>query len=234
MDNCRMSSRYATGTGAGAITPDGCAVEFYALLPPGETEAAIIASAAEPGASVLELGAGAGRVTQSLVARGFSVVAVDESAEMLEHVDAAQTVVSTIEALELDRRFDVVVLASHLVNVPDDDVAQALLATCARHVAPRGIVMLERRRVEWFDEVVEAEAERDGIRYRLSDIERTSADVLTATISYTVGDRSWSQTFTTRRVDDARLRELLASVGLTLRRFLDADRGWALAEPIAS
>lgn len=226
-----VSSRYATGAGPGAITPDGCAVEFYSLLPPGEDEAAFVASAASPGASVLELGAGASRVTQCLLARGLSVVAVDESPEMLARVEGAQTVVSTIESLELDRRFDVVLLASHLVNVPDDDAARALLATCARHVAPGGAVIVERRAVAWFDDAAETEAERDGIRYRLSDIARISADVVTATITYVVDERSWSQTFTTRRVDDARLRVLLASAGLVFTRFLDPARCWALAEP---
>lgn len=43
------------------ITEDGCAVEFYALLPP-TNEAEIVHAAIPPGASVLELGAGAGRV----------------------------------------------------------------------------------------------------------------------------------------------------------------------------
>jgi hypothetical protein len=47
------------GTGPGVITPDGCAVECYALLPSmGEPE--IIAAAVPPGASILELAAGPG------------------------------------------------------------------------------------------------------------------------------------------------------------------------------
>ena len=70
------------GTGPGVITPDGCAVELYRLLPPmGEPE--IVHAAIPAGAAILELGAGAGRVTHALVALGHPVVAVDESAEML-------------------------------------------------------------------------------------------------------------------------------------------------------
>jgi hypothetical protein len=57
----------ATGTGPGVITPDGCAVDLYALLPPmGEPR--IVHAAIPAGASVLELGAGAGQVTHPLVA----------------------------------------------------------------------------------------------------------------------------------------------------------------------
>ncbi len=50
------------GTGPGAITPDGCAVELYARLPVGD-EPDIIAAAVPAGAHILELGSGVGRVT---------------------------------------------------------------------------------------------------------------------------------------------------------------------------
>src|SRR5690242_6925927 len=70
------------GTGPGAITPDGCAVEFYSRLPVKD-EPDIISAAVPPGAHLLELGSGVGRVTHALVERGFTVTAVDESAEML-------------------------------------------------------------------------------------------------------------------------------------------------------
>ena len=44
------------------MTNDGCAVEFYALLPPmGEPE--IVHAAVPAGASILELGCGTGRIT---------------------------------------------------------------------------------------------------------------------------------------------------------------------------
>ena len=48
------------GTGPGVITPDGCAVDFYALMP-DFGEPAIVHEAAGPGAWILELGCGAGR-----------------------------------------------------------------------------------------------------------------------------------------------------------------------------
>jgi hypothetical protein len=50
------------GTGPGAITEDGCAVDFSALLPTfGEPE--IVHAAAGEGASILELGCGTGFLT---------------------------------------------------------------------------------------------------------------------------------------------------------------------------
>ena len=66
------------GTGPGVITPDGCAVDFYARMTAmGEPE--IVHDAIPAGASILELGCGAGRVTHPLVALGHPVTAVDES-----------------------------------------------------------------------------------------------------------------------------------------------------------
>src|SRR5437660_10300272 len=106
------------GSGPGVITPDGCAVDFYARLAAmGEPE--IVHGAIPPGSSILELGCGAGRVTHPLVALGHPVVAVDESPEMLAHIRGAETVRARIQDLALGRRFDVVLLASHLISTDD-------------------------------------------------------------------------------------------------------------------
>jgi SAM-dependent methyltransferase len=224
-----VTARYASGSGPGAITPDGCAVELYSLLPPGETEADVIASVAPAGSTVLELGSGAGRVTHALVQRGLAVVAVDESAEMLARIVGAETVQSTIEELRLHRRFDVVVLGSHLVNVPDDGAARALLQACARHVAADGHVLIERRPPEWFDAAADMQVERRGIVYTLSGVSRHDADVVSATVTYETVHGMWSHSFTSRQVDDARLETLLGNVGLALVGFVDDARTWAHA-----
>src|SRR5262245_60192668 len=86
-----MVALVSVGTGPGVITPDGCAVDLYAILPPGP-DPDIIHGAIPAGAPILELGSGAGRVTRSLLALGHPVVAVDESPEMLAHVRGAETV----------------------------------------------------------------------------------------------------------------------------------------------
>jgi SAM-dependent methyltransferase len=70
-------------------------VELYARLPDlGEGE--IVASFLSAGASVLELGCGAGRITRQLVRLGYRVTAVDESAEMLAHVRDAEAIQARI------------------------------------------------------------------------------------------------------------------------------------------
>src|SRR5256885_6246035 len=60
-------------TGPGEITPDGCAVDFYALVPPAG-EAAIVHGAVPAGASVLELGCGTGRILRPLATLGHPVL----------------------------------------------------------------------------------------------------------------------------------------------------------------
>src|SRR5688500_17428221 len=109
-------SRPNTGEGPGVITQDGCAVEIYLKLPyRGELE--LLAAHIPPRGSILELGCGTGRLTRRFLAQGHAVTAVDNSADMLRHVpEAANKVCGDIEELELGRAYDVVLLASNLIN----------------------------------------------------------------------------------------------------------------------
>src|SRR6266700_2332062 len=154
------------GDGPGAITPDGCSVELYSALPPAQ-EPRIVHDASPHGASILELGAGAGRVTHALLALGHPVVAVDESPEMLERIHGAETVLARIEELALSRRFDAVLPEGELV-------------------------------------------------YRMRDVTRPEPGLVSATMEYQIGERTWNQSFTSQRVDDAQLAEDLAAVGLAV------------------
>ena len=220
----------ASGTGSGAITPDGCAVELYVLLQPmGEPE--IVHAAVPAGASVLELGAGAGRVTHPLVALGHPVVAVDESAEMLANIRGADTVQAGIEDLDLRRRFDAVLLASFLVNTDDRDVRRRFLATCRRHVRDGGCVLIQRHPPAWFDEAAEGEGVAGGVLHRLRDLRRPGPGLLAATAEYQVGDRVWTQTFTAERLDDEALAAALAEAGLAVDAYLTGDGSWVRAVP---
>jgi SAM-dependent methyltransferase len=194
-------------------------------------------------ASILELGAGAGRMTHPLVRLGHPVVAVDESGEMLARLrDAAETLdaegsvgVETVEAriqdLHLGRRFDVVLLASFLVNEPDDDLRGRFLRTCREHVRGDGRVLVQRHPPAWFDEAAEGERTNDGITFRLRDLRRPGPGLLAATVEYQVGERVWTQWFTARRLDDAALAAALAEAGLTLDAYLTGDGSWVRAVP---
>lgn len=182
------------GTGPGAITPDGCAVELYTRLPVhGEPE--VIEQAVPAGARILELGCGVGRVTHPLLERGFTVTAVDESAEMLARVRGARTVRSPIEGLDLGEHFDVVMLASFLVHAGDPEVRRRLLATCRRHVAADGCILIQREGEDWHRDVPrERPLGRDGL-VRIASSTPVGEGANSVVAEYEFPDARWTQTF---------------------------------------
>jgi SAM-dependent methyltransferase len=212
------------------ITPDGCAVDLYAQLP-DFGEPAIVHDVIGPGASILELGCGTGRLAHRLVELGHPVVAVDESPEMLAHVRGAETVCARIEGLSLGRRFDAVLLASHLINVADEPIRTALLIACRDHVADDGSVIVQQHPPEWFAAAAEAENTSEGIIFRLRDVSRPAPNLVSATVEYVVGGQRWTQTFTSARLDDSELAAALAAAGLRLDRYLTENHSWFRAVP---
>ena len=136
------------GTGPGEITPDGCAVEFYALLP-AMGEAPIVHAAVPAGASILELGCGTGRILRALAELGHPVLGVDESAAMLDRAAGLPTVCSPIETLRLDRTFGAVLLASTMINT-NPAQRRAFLAACGRHAGTGGVVVIQQTAPAWF------------------------------------------------------------------------------------
>ncbi|WP_345124808.1 class I SAM-dependent methyltransferase [Streptomyces chiangmaiensis] len=218
------------GTGPGAITPDGCAVELYSRLPIGG-EPDIIAAAVPAGAHILELGSGVGRMTHPLLERGFSVTAVDESREMLERVRGARTLCSPIEALELDETFDVVMLASFLVHAGDMGVRRGLLRACARHVAPGGYVLIQREGEDYHTDLPRERVDPRGFTVRIVSSQPVGNGVDSVRAEYEFPDATWTQTFQARPLSKEQFEEALAAAGLRVDRYLTEDRTWVRAVP---
>jgi SAM-dependent methyltransferase len=216
------------GTGPGAITPDGCSVELYERIPVGD-EPQIIAAAVPAGATVLELGCGVGRITHPLTELGFTVTAVDESAEMLERVrDGIRTVRAPIETLELGERFDVVLLGSYLVNAGDLEVRRSLLRTCRDHVAEGGSVLIQRQAQDLSRHLGQEFARHGGIT-RIVSSEEIAPGVNSVRIEYRYPDAEWSQTFPTRPLDTEAFEAALAETGLAVDAYLTPDGTWVRA-----
>ncbi|CAM5305348.1 Methyltransferase type 11 domain-containing protein OS=Streptomyces glaucescens OX=1907 GN=SGLAU_09005 PE=4 SV=1 [Streptomyces glaucescens] len=219
------------GTGPGAITPDGCAVELYSRLPAGP-EPDVIASAVPAGARVLELGSGVGRMTHPLVERGYRVTAVDESPEMLERVRRARTVLGPIEDLDLDETFDAVLLASFLVHTGDLEVRRGLLRTCLRHVAEDGCVLIQREGEDYHTHVPRERVDPSGFTVRIVSSDPVGDGLRSVRAEYEFPDATWTQTFRARPLTKEQFEEALGEAGLAVDRYLTDDRTWVRAVPV--
>lgn len=216
------------GTGPGAITPDGCAVELYSRLPVYD-EPDIIAAAVPPGAHILELGCGVGRMTHPLLERGFRVTAVDESPEMLARVQGARTIRSTVEELDLSETFDVVMLASFLVHTGDVELRRGMLRACARHVAEGGCVLIQREGEDYHTNLPRERVDPSGFTVRMVSAEPVGDGVNSVRAEYEFPDAVWTQTFLARPLTKEQFEEALGEAGLRVDKYLTGDRIWVRA-----
>jgi len=95
--------------------------------------------------SVLDAGCGTGRVARELAARGIDAVGIDVDPSM---IDAARRrspdlewYVADLADLDLDRCFDVVVMAGNVPLFTAPGTHAAVVAGCARHLATDGVLV---------------------------------------------------------------------------------------------
>jgi len=212
---------------SGTYAPDGSPVELYARLAAGD-EPGIIHAAVGEGAAILELGSGAGRVTHPLVALGHAVVAVDESPEMLEYVQGAEKVLANIVGLDLGRSFAGVVLASNLVNCVDAATRAGMLACCARHVAPDGVVVIQRLAPGRVLTIEEGAWTRGQASFHLTSLVRRGR-VFAATMMVELDGKRWRHSFEAELLDDDEMDAALAAAGLRRVEYVEPTRAWLKA-----
>lgn len=217
------------GTGPGVITNDGCAVDFYALLPTfGEAE--IVHAAIPPGSSVLELGCGTGRIMRPLAELGHPVTGVDDSPDMLAHVADFPATCGRIESVRLGSSFDVVLLASTMIHV-DPAMRRQFLATVRVHLRDGGTAVFQQHAPGWFSTVGQAPPVREdpaGI-IRTIKAARREGDRLFMEVEYQVGDRVWTHAWGAYEISEESLLADLDEAGLTFGRYLTDDRSWFTA-----
>jgi SAM-dependent methyltransferase len=205
------------------VAPDGSPVELYLRISES-ARAAAIDRVIPRHARVLDLGCGPGRVAGPLVDAGHAVTGVDNSPAMLAHaaVLGVETVEAELVGLSLGRRFDVVLLLSHFVNEADPRLRDAFWTAAADHVAPGGLVVVERFTPAWVAEAEPSTNVVDGIEIELHDLDRRDGG-LAASITYRIEDRSFTQSFVVIALDDDGLAEEARGHGLTFERTLDDD-----------
>jgi SAM-dependent methyltransferase len=208
-----------------AVSPDGSPVAVYLALPAGPVPD-LVHGAVRPGGSILDLGSGPGRMTRPLAALGHPMVAVDDSTDMLDHVGDAERVLADVYSLRLDRRFDGVLAASHLINDPAPERRAALLEVCRAHVADDGVVVVQR-----LERPPESGVGHVGPVEIEVEVHEQDGPHFDATVTYRLDGRAWPQPFTARAVDDDLLATEATAAGLRFDRCLDDLRAWCLLVP---
>jgi len=217
------------GSGQGNIAPDGSAVELYLRLSPGRVPA-IVDKALLPHSSILDLGCGTGAVASELRRLGHDVTAVDECAEMLEHV-RAPTVLSRIEDLRLPDRFDAVILTSHLLNLVPPPMRRKYLRTCRDHVRDEGKVLLELHDPNGFADAP-LECSCGSATFRIDEVVRLGDNATRANLSWSFDEGTWIQQITVWDVEPEALNRELAGASLRRAGTVDGDPCWVIAVPV--
>lgn len=98
-----------------------------------------------PGAAVLDAGCGTGRVAIELDRRSTPVVGVDLDPHMLAEAESKAPDLCWVQddlcAVDLDRRFELIVMAGNVMIFLEPGTEAAVLANMARHLAPGGLLL---------------------------------------------------------------------------------------------
>lgn len=145
--------------------PGGLSAAFYDVVTAADAQLAgdiaLYAGLATPGARVLELGVGSGRVAVALAERGFSVTGVDLARAMLDQAEARRRALppearerlalrlGDMTALNLKGAFDLVLCPYFaLAHLPLGAAWKNTFATAARHLEPGGLAAFHLPRLE--------------------------------------------------------------------------------------
>jgi hypothetical protein len=142
------------------------------------------------------------------------------------------TMCCPIQSLRLDRRFDVVLLASTMINA-DPVTRQGFLATVRHHLHDDGIAVFQQNAPDWFETFAGAEPVRDdpsGIR-RIIRSARWESPRMHVEVEYQVGGSVWTHAWTSYQISDKELADDLAVARLRLGDWLTGDRAWFTARP---
>ena len=146
MEDAPPRTRWLTETGA--TRGQAYAARFRELAASGADihgEARLLASLAAPGTRVLDAGCGTGRVAVELDRRGYAVTGVDLDTSMLDEARAAAPGldwrVADLAGLELERRYDVALLAGNVMVYLTPGTEAAVVARVAGHLLPGGLLV---------------------------------------------------------------------------------------------
>jgi hypothetical protein len=165
-----------------------------------------------PGVATMDGIAGAGRIVHALVELDVAVHA------MVQAVILSDSSVEDLARFDVGRRFETVVLGSHLINLPDEDLRRAFLALARRHLADGGRLLVEHHPVDWA-ETAAATSATPGSEVGMVDVRRDPPFVSAVSV-YDSGGRVVRQPFTARVLSEEELTAELSSGGFSLQHQL--------------
>ncbi|WP_186244901.1 class I SAM-dependent methyltransferase [Mycobacterium simulans] len=199
------------------LANDGSVLEILRRLPAtGEVE--VIRDLLKPNSSLLDLGAGVGRIANRLVEHGYQVTAVDDCADLLAEVRGARTICARIEELRLPEQYDGVLLATNLINYPGIDLRRGVLTTVAHHLKPTGKAIIQWRPPLWFDSYLPGRTYRrvEGPRAFTRTIHTARDGIVDGEVTVECDGQIWRQPTRFQRVTGDELRDELDRLGLKL------------------
>jgi ubiquinone/menaquinone biosynthesis C-methylase UbiE len=144
-----------------AYTDPRLAACYDALNPPEAHYPFYLALAGDQPKAILDMGCGTGRLAVALAERGHRVTGADPSAGMMRvargraGAERVRWVDSDAARLELEARFDLIIMTGHVFQVfLEDDEVRACLSNLRRHLASGGTLAFETRNPlveEWRD-----------------------------------------------------------------------------------
>jgi hypothetical protein len=156
--------------------------------------------------------AGAGRILAALLDLGVPLEAVHQL------VLDADSSAAELGALDLGRRFERVIVGSHLVNLPDEETRLGFLSVARRHLAANGTLLLEHHPIDWAA-TAEPTPATPGAALGMVDVRRHPPYVSAVSV-YDIGGRVLRQPFKARVLSEQELAAALARVGLAVTRRL--------------
>jgi len=155
---------------------------------------------------VLYLGIGSGRLAVPLARAGVQLVGVDAHPQMLERLAerlaGTQLILERLERLDLDRRFELVMVPSNILYT------LARLRGAARHLAVGGRLAFELANPHWL-----RAGEHEGIR-----VIRVDGNEARLEIDYPVLDRGYTQVADISLVWPEEIESWLKGANLALDR----------------
>lgn len=203
-------------TTASPPTTDGSVVEVFRKLS-SAAEIKVLTGLIQPGSSVLDLGAGVGRIANPLTELGYSVTAVDDSIDMLAHVRCTRIIQARIEKLRLPEQFGSVLLLSSLINLPGEELRRGLVATVARHLAPAGKAIIQWTPGSWFDQRPPGSYQRqDGHALHTITVHSNDGERVVGEFRIDHAGAAVSQSFEIYRLSGQVVRSIIESAGMQL------------------